>query len=287
MCMTLQPSRMSGTILYGAETLHNDQLLHVMGYQNRAENLGSGPNAMLLPIPSALPMGPENAIDLRACKNVLRDYEKTWVTMNTSRSRSMSKSFGDHDALSTKVQVFDSGSYTVVLASDPKYIDSALSQVPADRRPNPNPAIFEAYGKLYPGWHIAMCCYNAKVDAEPMLWQYQPLDPSHIWLPALDGHDGRAPNLTAHVQRDHTVIVSLVNSPRSKFSTRLATKQDIHTLSGDPIPDNLQYLFGKHFFGTQTHGTTKNGDFMIPVAKLAGQGEVNPHDFQVSLPPGA
>lgn len=286
MCMTLQPSRMSGTILYGAETTHNDQLLHVMGYQNRAENLGSGPNAMILPIPSALPMGPENAIDLRACKNVLRDYEKTFVAMGQPRSRGM-KNFGPDSLGVKKVQVFDSGSYTVVLASDAKYIDSALSQVPVDRRPNPNPAIFEAYGKLYPGWHIAMCCYNGTVDAEPMLWQYQPLDPSHLWLPALDGHDGRAPNLTANVQRDHTVIVSLVNSPRSKFAYRTATKEDIHTLSGEVIPDNLQYLFGKHFFGTQTHGETRNGDFMIPIAKLSGQSEVNQWDFRVAVPPGA
>ena len=276
MCMTLAPSRMSGTILYAAETTKNDRLIHVMGYQNRAENLGSGPNAMLLPIPSALPMGPENAVDMTTAKTVLRDYEREYLAQHTRRTRG-TKSFSlgrdDHD----EVQVFDSGSYTVVLASDTKFIHTALGQVPAHKRPKPNPMIFEAYGKLYPGWHIALCCYNGSVDAEPMVWQYEPLDPSHLWLPALDGHDGKAPNLNAVVERDHTVIVSLVNSPRSKVAC--------DTKFRDTLPVTHQYLFGSSFHGIQAHGRTKNGDVMVPIKDIPSglDGLIT----KIALPPGA
>jgi hypothetical protein len=269
---------MSGTILYAAETTHQDRLLHVMGYQNRAENLGSGPNAMLLPIPSALPMGPENAVDMTTAKTVLRDYEKAYLA-NQRRNRGFSKSLGmDQDDLD-EVQVFDSGSYTVVLAKDAKYINTALGQVPEHKRPKPNPMIFDAYSKLYPGWHIALCCYNGSVDAEPMVWKYEPLDPSHLWLPALDGHDGNIPNLNATVQRDHTVIVSMVNSPKTKFASEAKFR--------DTLPVTHQYLFGSSFHGIQTHGRTKNGDVMIPIKDIHGPFYLDGDNFKIALPPGA
>lgn len=269
---------MSGTILYAAETTKNDRLIHVMGYQNRAENLGTGPNAMLLPIPSALPMGPENAVDMTKCKTVLRDYEKAYLA-NQRRNRGMSKSLGVDSDSFDKVQVFDSGSYTVVLASDAKFINTALNQVPENKRPRPNPMIFDAYSKLYPGWHIALCCYDGSVDAEPMVWQYEPLDPSHLWLPALDGHDGKIPNLTASVLRDHTVIISLVNSPKAKFATEVGFQ--------DTLPITHQYLFGRNFFGIQSHGLTRNGDVMIPIKDIHGAFYLGGDNFKIALPPGA
>ena len=285
MCFTLEPSRMSGTILYAAETTLNDRLLHVMGYQNRAENKGWGPNAMLLPIPSALPMTSANAVDMTSCKHVLRDYEKALVASTARRSRGFDKGM---DLSDRSVQVFDSGSYTVVLASDAKYINSALSQVPENKRPKPNPTIFEAYSKLYPGWHIALCCYDGDIDAEPMVWQYEPIDPSNLFAPALDGHNGKPPVLSSPVDRDHSVIVSLVKSPPGKYGLRMPDAQFLPDLSGHQIPAHLQYLFGKSFFGCQLHRQTVNGDVMVSIERLQqflhGSGTV---DFKMTDPPGA
>lgn len=282
MCVTLEPSRMSGTILYAAETLHNDTLVHVMGYQNKAENLASGPNAMILPIPSGVPMGPENAIDMRACKNILKDYEEAVIAnARNFRGRGMTKgiqSLGvDH------VQVFDSGSYTVVLARDANYINTALEQVPVNRRPKLRPDIFGAYSKLYPGWHIALCCYDGSVDAEPMVWQYEPLDPAHLFAPALDGHDGKLPNVNARVDRDHTVIVSMVNAPKTKFAMELSPSR-----TASVLPPTHRHLFGRHFYGVQQHAPTQNGDFLFKVADFNDTFSIN---YQlaghIQPPPGA
>lgn len=287
MCMTLEPSRMSSTILYAAETVFNDTLVHVMGYQNQAENLSKGPNAMLLPIPSSAPMGPGNAIDMRACKNVLKDYAVI-VEANRPRTRGMSKGFGDVDSLGD-VQVFDSGSYTVVLAKDASGIDSALGQVPANKRPASRPDIFAAYGKLYPGWHIALCCYDGAVEAEPMVWQYEPLDTSHLFAPGLDGHDGKIPNINAsQVQRDHTVIVSMVNAPVTKFAMRVTDPLEhrYYGISGDTIPETHRYLFGKNFYGTKHTGSTLNGDFVFPIASMTGEFRVRSLSEYVVKPPG-
>ncbi|HXX70384.1 MAG TPA: hypothetical protein VEK07_24600 [Polyangiaceae bacterium] len=36
MCCSLRPAKLTNTILYAAETMHQGRLVHVMGYQNRA-----------------------------------------------------------------------------------------------------------------------------------------------------------------------------------------------------------------------------------------------------------
>jgi len=280
MCLTLEPSRMSGTILYAAETVHNDKLVHVMGYQNKAENLSPRPNAMILPIPSAAPMGPGNAIDMRACKNVLKDYEQVYIA-NKPRTRGLTKGLMNLGVDS--VQVFDTGNYTVVLARDATQIPSALSLVPENKRPNPKPDIFAAYAKLYPGWHIALCCYDGTVDAEPMVWQYEPLDPARLFAPALDGHDGQVPNVTAsQVQRDHTVILSLVNTPKTRFAMDFRSSR-----TASVIPETHQHLFGRYFRGAQQHGPTKNGDFSFPISEIPRMGELWGLSQFVVPPPGA
>lgn len=282
MCLTLEPSRMSGTILYAAETIFNGKLVHVMGYQNKAENLGSGPNAMLLPIPSASVMGPENAIDMRACKNVLKDYEQAYLDQKP-RTRGLTKGLSDSmDFSRAAVQVFDSGSYTIVLARDANYINTALEQVPENKRPNPRPDIFGAYAKLYPGWHIALCCYDGAVEAEPMVWQYEPLDPAHLFAPALDGHDGKIPNMNVRVDRDHTIILSMVNRSKTRYAMELSRSR-----TASVIPPSHQYLFGKNFYGTQQHVATQNGDFIFRVADFNDDFNIN---YQLSghvrPPPG-
>ena len=84
MCMTLYPAVLSKTILYAGEALIDGKLVHVLGYQNTAKNESKGPNAMILPFPTSIAMGPGNVVDTSECKNVLKKYGDMFKV--TSRS---------------------------------------------------------------------------------------------------------------------------------------------------------------------------------------------------------
>src|SRR5687768_13750503 len=144
MCVCLGPARLSNTILYVGESTREGKLVHVLGYQNTAQNLAfaatsvpSGTpagNAMILPFPAAAPMGKDNVLDTSGCKGILKDIAEAVKP----RSKGM-RSLGDEDfgvCFASPVEVFDTGIYTVVLARDPRDIPAALARVPAEKRPD-------------------------------------------------------------------------------------------------------------------------------------------------------
>lgn len=251
MCCTLEPAELSNTILYAAEANVNGKLVHVLGYQNRAQT--RGPNAMILPFPAIEAMGPGNVLDTSSCKHILDDYAEAI----RPRSRGMSKGFGyDHDSFN-EVQVFDSGRYSVVLAKDARAIPDALGLVPAGKRPALNPAIFQAYSEWYPGWPIALCCFDGAVESEPMLWWYVPRDNNRLFLPALDAHDGKPPVLGQRVSVDHTILFGSTIRPRG---------YKVHFQ--DTVDPALEPYLAKLVIGATIKQTMPNGDFWLPVEKI-------------------
>jgi hypothetical protein len=52
------------------------------------------------------------------------------------------------------------------------------------------------------------------IDAEPLLWWYEPKDPSHLFMPALDAHDGLPPEPGSDVDVDHVLVVGRTTSAR-------------------------------------------------------------------------
>lgn len=264
MCVTTEPSSMSNTILYGAQVNLNGVLNHVLGYQNKAET--NSPNAMLLPIPSAKPLGPKNVHDMTKCPALL----DTYAAYLKPQTRALSLTKGV-DFSNAPVQIFDSGSYTVVLATDPAKIVDALDSVPANKRPRPNKDIFDAYAGWYPGWHVALCCYADSIKAEPLVWSYEPLNPDVLFLPGLDAHDGKVPNLSDDIVRDHSVIYHIEGKNHS------------HTMIKNQIPNSHSGIFKPEFSGwllDRNRGRSRNGDFVINTNKK------HPY-IEFAMPPGA
>lgn len=246
-----------------------------MAYQNRAANLAKGPNAMLLPIPAAKPLTPDNMLDTRLFKNILRDYVMAYEIALPTPKAAKTALYSPRSAPKAEAQVFDRGSYTVVLAQDARLIPAALARVPEHRRPQPNRTIFSAYAKHYPGWHMALCCYDGTIEAEPMVFWYEPLFPNRLFAPALDAHDGNPPNLNGKVYRDHYVFFAAKQAKRG-------IPLDKRRLS-NPIPAEHQPLFVDHFAGTQLTGVYPNGDFWIDVKDLNSDSI----GFESLPPPGA
>jgi hypothetical protein len=282
MCLCLRPARLSDTILYAAETIVAGKVAHVMGYQNRAENLARGPNAMILPIPASVALGADNMIDMTSAKRVLSDYAHSlWPP-----EQSASLSFGSSRGLPAKVTVFDKGNYTVVLATDARAIPAALDRVPSHKRPALNQAIFDAYAAWYPGWHVALCCFDRSFEAvEPLLWWYEPIDPTHLFAPALDGHDGNVPQPGAAVNVDHKVVFGSVTKPQGKdviftgYTKPAADRRGLQT----ELPEELRPLLATKVTGASfARKKMPNGDFSLPVTALAA-----PDTVRRVLPPGA
>lgn len=246
MCCSVSPNvevSFSDTIIYAAEVVNSqDTTVHVLGYQNRAQNDIGGfsttfrkigfwnklknifipqpqknshentGNAMILPFP-AVPrsMSKANVLDTKNCPDILKDIAKALMPPPMK-----AQSYGRSAFMmpqSAAVEVFEAaGIYTVVLAQDARLIPDALNQVPIEKRPKLNPKLFEAYAKWYPDWTFALCCFNNKEakDALPMLWWYEPMNPEKLFMPALDCHTGNIPTLNTSVLVDHSLAVGSI-----------------------------------------------------------------------------
>jgi hypothetical protein len=266
MCVTSGPAKLSNTIIYAAEVINPDgKTRHVLGYQNAAENLNGGPNAMLLPIPSAQDLTEKNCISAVGFPNVLKRYAQ-YVT---PRSRGM---YLGTPSAPKGVQVFDSGSYTVVLAEDPTEILGALNKVPVEKRPTISPELLSFYKKHYHGFHVALCCFSGSVEAEPMLWEYTPLFRDTLFVPGVDAHNGSAP-VQSIVDRDHTIILGV---PSSSLHPEAAWRSSPLL---DGVPAESRWLFTTSFTGKVVGGILggqPNGDWEFPLRELRRRPDLFP-----------
>lgn len=199
MCITLGPAKLSKTVIYAGEAFHPEtgDYIHVLGYQNKAENRSGGPNAMVLPVP-AVNLGADNMVDMTSHPNVLRDMAAKFKNDFTPEVEM--RSFG-------KAVVFCKGNYTVAIASDATDLVPALESIPEGVRPTIQPDLLKAYAEWYPNWPLAVCCWDGEIEAEPLLWWYQPLVKNKLFYPAVDSHNGKVPNLKRDAKRDHTLLV--------------------------------------------------------------------------------
>ena len=205
MCVAVAPARFGGTILYHGHRNHPEHgRVHVLGYQNTAQNLASGPNAMLLQLP-ALGMTQANFVDTSRCPRILRDMADAVRPASAGWGSSQGAAYGGPPP----VQVFEHDIYTVVLATDATLIPDALRQVPENRRISDNRPLFDFYAAMYPGYAVALCCFDNReaTAANPLLMWYSPHDPDLFTLPAIDCHTGGVPDLNAEVLTDHWVIL--------------------------------------------------------------------------------
>lgn len=266
-CCSLAPADFHGTRGLAAEVEVKGQKVHLMGYQNTAQNKADSPNAMFLPIPARKgSMTEKNMLDVSSCPHIMEDI---------ANARDHGRSLGFKSPTeSNQVQVFDRGLYTVVLAQNAKDIPNALTRVKPERRPQLAPAIFEAYSKWYPGWTFALCCFNSReaTQGEPMLWWYEPLNPKQLFFPALDAHSGEPPDLSARVQVEHDLAVSVADMDGG-----------IVVKYRDAVAPEVAAYLPKRVLGRHLGSWQPNGDFVFDLNSVR-DGKYLP---QRALPPGA
>lgn len=218
-------------------------------------------NAMILPIPDAV--GNIEVIDTTSCPNFLKDIRSAL----TPRSRGGLRrgSFGSDSAKSVRIIEFDV--YTIVIAKSAKELAKVIKSdaISEDRRPALNDEIFKAYAKWYPNWAIAVCCFS-NTDAQrakPLLFSYEPTkqdDPDYLFVPTLDAHDGKAPDLNASVDVDHTIFVATPGMSDSHGMT---------VFYSDPaIELGVAELLPRKVMGKVVSGKYRNGDVVFKCSDL-------------------
>ena len=258
MCCTLEEAVLSSTVLLAHQVEHEGRRVNVIGYQNTAESRGSGPNAMIIPIPSATPMSQANCVDMTGVGPVFKDY---WDLLRPKTRGLYLGGPAAADAFDA-LEVFNSGSYTVLLTKQVNLtqLREAMVELPADKRIEldlQKAKIFSAYRKMYPDWHIAICIWNDHVEAEPILWWYDPM-PGYVdkhFLPGLDAHDGQPPDLKVAVGVDHTIVVGAPSTERLGWNNaeRIVAK----------APEHLRKWLPTHVYGHEVNGQLRNGDWVF------------------------
>jgi len=267
MCVSAGPAEFSSTIVYVGRRDHPDHgLIHVLGYQNNAINLASGPNAMLLHIPTS-ELGPGHFISIDRDREVL-----TRMGQAVGRGRGVSRT-APMDWMGGEVQVFDHDLYTVVVADDPLRIPQALSRVEPRKRPDINAGLLEFYSTVCHDHVMVLCCFdNADIrESAPILLWYRPTDPDRLVMPGIDAHTGGPPQLGTPVERDHVLVfgtdaaaddwgtpMTYPRRLRHKIRAFLPDEVAGFSLSSSPDPSGSPV----------PHPLTCNGDFAITHADL-------------------
>lgn len=250
MCCTLLPSEMTGTFILSHQVLHEGKRVNVLAYQNTAKSYE--PNVMVLPIPSKSDMGSANLIDMSDAPSILKEYASRLRPRTRGRSVVASAGGGSFD-------VFTSGSYTVVLTKNLSIsgLKEAMAQVPEKFRIEidlKTAKWFTKYKNLYPGFHLALCFWDGEVEAEPMLWWYEPLEEyrERHFIPGLDAHDGNPPR-SGPVKVDHHITLGTV------FGENCESVLDM-------APEHLRKWLPKRAVGYHGYTILPNGDWDLPRA---------------------
>lgn len=258
MCCTFTESKMSNTRIYVGDAQRQGKLVHVLAYQNTA--ISNRPNAMVLPFPTnGTPMGQENVIDTRKFKNFLEDIgEASRMRMKSARRGGMRLGSDGFDN-DSRAEVFDSGSYTIVLATNVWQIPEALSRVPAEKRPNVTSDFLIGYSDLYPEQPIAVCCWNGAIEAEPLMWWYEPGNKETFFIPTMDAHSGKAPKVAEYVETDHIISVGSTTGNMGNKVTYSQVKE---------MSDEVKNLLPLSVHGKRLPGRMENGDCLVKTATL-------------------
>lgn len=252
MCVTTAKARIDQTRVYSLVTTHIDggQPVHVTGYQNRAKNLSSEPNCMILHFPSQAV--PELLQGATSTKGLM-----TSVTAGLDTLGPTPPVFRGARGHLGSSYVEEYGDYHVVLADYAKNMLSVLDQVPASRRPRVTSqleALVAWYGQEFPDYTFLLACFDGSVHpTHPIVVSYVPDNDDVVFCPGLDGHDGSIPEVGAPINRDFKVAYGVAG---------LTLKHEVNSEYSDWwVPSSV---VGFH----DNRAAAPNGDYAIPLMTI-------------------
>ena len=260
--MTVGPSKAWDTIVYSGEACHQvtSRRVHILGFQNRVVNEFDRPNAIVLPVPSALPLGPANLVDVPA--DALLNPAGVVRRMDPNLGLRLPR-------VEKASRVLQRGRYGVVFVNDPQELVPAVEKLPEADRPPCDRRTLAAFVRWYPQWPLLLLCWRGRMHAEPVVLWYEPVEAKKLFLPTLDASKGGVPEPLAVVQRDLTLLVGSTLQP---FGVSLRGP------SSPPLAPSV--------WGTVLHGSHVNVDYEVEVAAFRGlRNRAGRHDLHERLDP--
>lgn len=239
MCITSAPAKLSKTRIL---SIGLEDGYHLLAYANTAKNLSDKVNCMILPVPGTLTQS--DFFDTTAYAGFLKELEKNF----TSRSRSHSKNL---KTLSANVENFQLGMYNVFLSTEINAIGQVIDKLPEDKRPEVSKNLLTFFEKAYPSCSFVVCVFsnNSSMDSQPIMFRYKPNNEKVFFFPAVDAHDGNAPDLSKQVSVDHFLFTEVSSAESFEFK-------------GSKVPSFLQ---NRKLSGLKYAGSQLNGDWVHQV----------------------
>ncbi len=201
MCITLEKSEMTATIVGGAVNYKNQT--HTLLYKNTVQNLSARPNALVLPI-----MGKVLKVEDTTPFNKFMDE----IVDNTRPSfrGAKSVSFGS-------VKTYKVGAYTIIEAENatPVAMMRAIKKLQPEQRPDMTDALLQWYKDHYNNPTLLLCCFTGTdtLSSQPIMVEYEPRNFNSFLVPGADDHHGYIPSMGSYTDRDHTLIFGQYKKP--------------------------------------------------------------------------
>jgi hypothetical protein len=210
MCVTTQKALLNYTYIGTWDIEHPEYgYRHVLIYQNTPANLSDQPNCMLLHIPSAKPLTPENIIDTSEDASFLKKIYDAITPKMAYRGGDTVRSIGLNI-------VFEMGIYDIAILNDcsSAAVQEAMLQVPEEKRVTISEEMLDFYRNTFPDWPLVLCCFNNQVASEgsPIMIHYSPLHKNTLNLPTIDSH-GSVPVLDRPIPFHQKLIIGSHHPP--------------------------------------------------------------------------
>lgn len=261
MCVSARAAEFKGTNLYLGKKNHPVHgPIFVLGYQNTAQTIYPGANAMLIHLPTKN-LDASNLIDMTGARGVFKDMK------NAVFGREMARSFGMRGAVAKGgFQVVEHDIYTVVIADNARVIPEALKTITDPRKQVVvSQDMIEFYARHYKDHVMTLWLFNnrdAKEAAPVFIW-YKSFHPDFFMLPGVDAHSGRRPNLSELVKVDHHVYLG--SDTRHSYAWKAVDYEPY-------IDEGARAYLPEFVTGERFLGQLKNGDFVAPELAILESG---------------
>jgi len=250
MCITSAKAKLSKTRIM---SMALDNGRHLLSYSNKAKNLSGKVNSMILPVPGKVNRDWfHNTTDYN---DFLGDIEDQ-AYIEQFRSRGMASNGIDRGFLS--FDEFQVGFYKVVTTDNIEALREHLNTLDESQRPDISDELLDFFKEHYGGWSFVICIFSGdkEMDAQPIMFEYEPVEFNYIYFPMMDGHNGGAPDLTGQVSVDHTLIVDFPGLEEDMVR-KVKFEQE--------VPEVLKR---RKFVSTKWKQSMRNGDMYVDLGEL-------------------
>ena len=261
MCVSAFKAEFTGTKLYLGKKKHPLYgNIFVLGYQNNVQNLHTGPNAMLIHLPTKQ-LDKMNLLDMSSNKTIFSDFQKSIEP----QAKSISMGFAGPVSRES-FSVVKHGVYDVIMADSAKSIPEAMKFVDPLKRVYINQELIDFYSQHYTDYMITLWCFNNRdmLNADPVFIWYKSIHEDFFVLPAVDAHTGHAPDLSKIVQTDHYVFLG--SDQNFDPNTWHEAYYDFYT------DKKLKFFLPEFVTGQKFKKSMINGDFVAPFHTIATHG---------------